>query len=208
MTQPTPAHPATMAAQLDAPSTPSDAPRPAPILATARLILRPMYTKDAPSMTLAANSPAIAKYMMSTFPNPYTIDAAISWIAMNLAMPHPANYSICEASNPDIIIGGIGLKPGADVNRHTAEVGFWVGEKYWGKGYTTEALAGFTKWSLQEWEGKDGQRLKRLWGGVFEGNHASMRCFEKCGYSKEGVMKGHVEKNGVIMDQHIFGFLC
>lgn len=96
------------------------------------------------------------------------------------------------------------MKLGADVNAHTAEVGYWIGEKYWGVGYATEILEGFDKWAFEQWE-KDGKRLRKLWGTVFSENKGSMRCLEKCGYSREGVLKDHVEKDGKVMDTHCFG---
>jgi ribosomal-protein-alanine N-acetyltransferase len=203
--QPTPAHPSTMLTQLSASTTPSSTSIPASILTTSRLLLRPMHPADAPSMSSSANSPKVAQYMSLQFPSPYTVEAAETWIAMNTPLPLQSNFVICEIDSPENVIGGIGLKLGADISSHTAEVGFWVGERFWGRGYTTEALAGFTKWSFESFEGKDGQRLRRLWGGVCGGNDASARCFEKCGYAKEGVMKSHVEKNGEVRDMHLFG---
>jgi ribosomal-protein-alanine N-acetyltransferase len=202
--QPTPAHPAIMEAQIKASSMPMDAPIPQPILTTARLIVRSYHPQDAPSMSLNGNNPAVAKYMSLAFPAPYEISHAEGWINMNMARQHQTDFSI-YLSSPEVFIGGIGLKPGADVNSHTAEVGYWIGEKYWGKGYISEVLDAFTKWSFESFEGKDGQRLRRLWGGVLSGNVGSMRCFEKCGYAPEGVQKGHVEKYGKVMDMHLFG---
>lgn len=203
-TQPTPAHPATMQAQMEASSPSKTATNPAPILTTRRLIVRPMCLEDAPSAALNANNPLIAKYMSLGFPSPYTLVKAEEWINMNMALPYQEAFVICEHSSPAVVIGGVGVKVGTDVNAHTGEVGYWMGQDYWGRGYTTEMLEGLTKWVFENWE-KDGERLRRLWGGVFSGNVASMRCFEKCGYAREGVMKGHCEKNGEVMDMHIFG---
>jgi ribosomal-protein-alanine N-acetyltransferase len=193
-----------MEAQLEASDAPANIPIPSPIITTTRLIVRPMHLQDAPSMSLSANDPLITKYMRLTFPDPYTLQSAEGWINMNLALPYQDAFAVCERSSPDVVIGGIGLKPGADVSAHTGEVGFWIGKSHWGKGYTTEVLESFTKWSFQTYE-KDGQRIRRLWACVFSGNVASMRCFEKCGYAKEGVMKGHCEKHGQVYDQHLFG---
>jgi len=198
MTQPTPT-------QIEASNTPQDAPLPTPILITSRILIRTLHPKDAASTALNANSPVVAKYMSNQFPHPYTLQSAETWIAMNTPLPIQTNFGICEASDPSNVIGGIGLTIGVDVSSHTAEVGFWVGEKYWGKGYATEVLEAFTQWSFESWEGKDGQRLRRLWGKVFSGNNGSMRCFEKCGYAKEGVLKGHAEKRGEVLDMHLFG---
>jgi ribosomal-protein-alanine N-acetyltransferase len=203
--QPAPAHPALVEAQINASPMPKDTPIPLPILTTGRLIVRSYHPQDAPSLSLAANNLAIAKYMPLTFPSPYTLNNAEAWIALNLDRPYQTDFGIYGASCPDILIGCIGLKLGADVYIHTAELGFWVDEKYWGKGYSSEILEAFTKWAFEVFEGKDGRRLRRLWGGVFSGNVGSMRCFEKCGYVREGVMKGHVEKHGQVLDLHVFG---
>ncbi|KAH7393912.1 acyl-CoA N-acyltransferase [Phaeosphaeria sp. MPI-PUGE-AT-0046c] len=195
----------TTGAQAQTPDSSIDAPIPKPILSTARLIIRPYHLQDAASMSLNGNSAAVAKYMHLTFPHPYTIEAGEVWVRMNIASPKPSHFAICEASSPDTAIGSIGLKLGNDTASHTAELGFWIGEKYWGKGYMTEAIAPFTEWAFETFEGKDGQRLRRLFSEVWSGNGASMRCFEKCGYAPEGIMKGHAEKNGEVMDVHLFG---
>ncbi|KAH8727100.1 acyl-CoA N-acyltransferase [Phaeosphaeriaceae sp. PMI808] len=193
-----------MEAQIEVSDTSEVAPVPQPIFTTARLIIRPQYPNDAASMSLHANNEAVAEYMSLAFPSPYTLTDAKNWIAMNTPTP-PCHFGLFEASSPDIQIGGIGLVPGSDCSSHVAEIGFWIGEIFWGKGYTTEALEGFTKWSFESWEGKNGQRLRRLTGTVMSGNIGSMRCFEKCGYEHEGVLKAHIEKHGKVMDRHMFG---
>lgn len=124
---------------------------------------------------------------------------------MNLAPPL-YNWGICERSAPETVIGGVGLKPGADVQSHTAEVGFWIGEEFWGKGFVTEMLRALTEWCFTVEEiGR--QRWTRLFAFIFAGNGGSARCFEKCGYAKEGTLKGGVEKNGVASDLHIYGLV-
>lgn len=155
-------------------------------------------------MVLHANSPLVARYMSLRFPHPYTHSDATTWIELNRTAPID-NWGIYQSCAPEVQIGGTGIKPGSDVNAHTAEIGFWIGEAYWGKGYTTEMLEGFTAWLFSPEQQERG--LRRLWGNVFEGNVASMRCFEKCGYEKEGVLKGHCEKGGVVLDVHIFGLV-
>lgn len=182
-----------------------DTPIPNPILTTARLIIREYHPQDAKSMSLYGNDALVAKYMHLSFPHPYTIESGETWIGMNIGAAHPCHFAICEASSPDTAIGSIGLKLGADTASHTAELGFWVGQKFWGKGYVTEATKAFTQWAFESFEGKDGQRLRRLFSTVWSGNVGSMRCFEKCGYAPEGIMKGHAEKHGEIWDVHLFG---
>lgn len=203
-TQPPPAHPLVMETLLENASQTPDLRLPQPILTTNRLIIRPMYPLDSHSMAASANNPLVAKYMSLAFPHPYTLASANTWIEMNLAKPQQDDFCICEKSSPEVVVGGIGLKPGTDISSHTAEVGYWIGEKYWGKGYTTECLDGFTKWCFSS-ESREGTKITKLWGGVIGGNGASMRCFEKCGYVKEGILKGHCEKHGEVYDMHLFG---
>jgi RimJ/RimL family protein N-acetyltransferase len=66
----------------------------------------------------------------------------------------------------------------------------------------TEMLAAFTDYVF---EGRHKGGYKRLFAGVMSGNGASMKCLGKCGYAPEGVLKGHVEKHGVVSDLHMFG---
>jgi RimJ/RimL family protein N-acetyltransferase len=96
-------------------------------------------------------------------------------------------------------MGGIGIKPGTDVFSHTAEIGYWLGEEYWGRGVMSEALPAFTLWV---WRNRD---VDRLWAGVYDGNMASQRLLDKAGYQYEGLMRGHVLKEGTLMDLHVYG---
>lgn len=198
--QSTPSHPGTMAAQVETIPATEDVPLPEPVITTPRLILRPYHRQDAVSMQKYAAPAAITKYMSLAFAHPYTLEHATNWINMNLKDNLP-NYIICEKDSPEICIGGIGLRPGSDVQSHTAELGYWVGVPFWGKGYTTEALQALTDWVF----GEKGDVYRRLWASVVDGNTASIKCLEKCGYTAEGVMKGHVEKHGVVSDLHILG---
>lgn len=128
---------------------------------------------------------------------------------MNVAPPI-VNWAICLSAAPEIVIGGCGLKPDVDVRTHCAEVGYWIGEEHWGKGLITEMLGALTEWVFTSGESLlagEGRRWTRLWGGIFEGNGASMRCFEKCGYVKEGVLRGAVEKHGKTCGLVIYGLL-
>jgi ribosomal-protein-alanine N-acetyltransferase len=198
--------PATMESQTQTSNMSMDQAVLPPIFTTERLIVRPYHPKDAPSMTLNANSPKTAQYMSNTFPNPYDLQAAKNWISMNVGQTHPAHFGIFHKSDPEACIGGIGLNHlSKDVFAHTAEIGYWIGEKHWGQGLMTEALDGMTKWSFESFEGKDGQRLRKLYGGIFSPNLGSMRCFEKNGFPLEGILKGHVEKNGKTLDLHMYG---
>jgi RimJ/RimL family protein N-acetyltransferase len=193
-----------MKAEIDTATITADSPIPAPLITTERLIIRNMHPSDAPSMALHANNPRVARDMTLAFPEPYTLEAAHSWINMNINIPQINAWCICQCDSPDKLIGGVGLKPGADVESHTAQVGYWVGEEFWGRGYVTEVLEALTEWCFSERK-VDGKVLKKLCGTVHDRNIGSIRCFEKCGYKREGVLKDQVEKHGDVMDLHLYG---
>jgi ribosomal-protein-alanine N-acetyltransferase len=174
--QSTPAHPAIMKAEVDT-NTTADSPIPTPFVTTQRLIVRNMHPSDASSMCLNADNPRIAKHMSLVFPDPYTLAEANKWINMNINIPQVDNWVICERDAPDVVIGGIGLKLGRDVSSHTAEVGFWIGEKFWGRRYMPEVLEAFTEWCFLERK-VEGKRLTKLGAYVFSPNTGSMRCLE------------------------------
>ena len=161
-------------------------------------------------MALAANNPAVAKYMTNAFPSPYTLESATTWISMNQTPPF-LNWAICTAAAPDVVIGGCGLKPGADVNACGVEIGFWMGEAHWGKGYMTELLREMVGWVFGTEEGRRLSGREKGWtrvcGWVMAGNEGSLRVFEKCGFRREGLMRGAAEKWGESIDKVVFGLL-
>ncbi|KAF2130123.1 GCN5-related N-acetyltransferas-like protein [Dothidotthia symphoricarpi CBS 119687] len=175
---------------------------PPPLFPPSRITVRPMHPLDAVSMAQHATSPMVAKYMSPSFPHPYTPSDATHWINLNLGAS-ANSFGIYNSESPGIMIGNVGLRFNPDANANTAEVGFWLGDAYWGRGYITEVLEKFTAWCFSKEQ--EGRGLCVLWGGVLDGNVGSMRCFEKAGYERERVLKDHYEKGGKLLDMHIFG---
>jgi RimJ/RimL family protein N-acetyltransferase len=172
-----------------------------PIVILALSKIREYVPGDAAAIAQQCNNHNISKWLTNNFPHPYSLQDAHNWINHNLAISAngpPQNFAIVDLET-DSVIGGIGIKPGTDVYSHTAEVGYWLGEGYWGRGIISEALPAFTRWVWQNSE------VKRLWAGVFDGNMASRRVLEKAGYAYEGKMRGHVQKEGIVRDSHVYG---
>ncbi|NIR77506.1 MAG: GNAT family N-acetyltransferase, partial [Gemmatimonadetes bacterium] len=72
--------------------------------------------------------------------------------------------------------GGIGISPGRDVERVSAEVGYWLGRAHWGRGIMTEVVRRFTAWAIERFE------LTRIFALPYARNRASARVLEKAGY--------------------------
>ncbi|KAF8192768.1 acyl-CoA N-acyltransferase [Mycena galopus ATCC 62051] len=178
----------------------SPIPIPIPILTLSRSIIRPYHMLDAPSSAREANDPRIAQWMRNQFPSPYTLSDAESWINICLESLPPRNFAI---TRPDgTYVGAIGLKVFTDIESHTMEIGYWLGEAHWGAGIMTEAVVAFSKWAFETIP-----ELLRLEAGVFGGNEGSMAVLRKAGYTFEGRKRNAVFKNGKVLDMHMFALL-
>jgi RimJ/RimL family protein N-acetyltransferase len=95
-------------------------------------------------------------------------------------------------------VGGIGLVLMNDVERCSAEVGYWLGEQYWGRGITTAALTALTEYAFKK------LNLTRVFALPFTRNDASIRVLAKAGYTCEGCLRRSAVKDGVVLDQFMF----
>ncbi len=163
------------------------------------LILRPWRFSDADAMVHHANNRKIWLNLRDRFPHPYTHADAHAWLAMRAAdTGSPHNFAIefdAEA------IGGIGLEFFTDVHRMTAEIGYWLGESMWGRGFATLAVKATTEYAFATFE------LHRLQAMVYQWNPASARVLEKAGYTLEGRLRKYIVKDNRIGDALIYAKL-
>jgi ribosomal-protein-alanine N-acetyltransferase len=101
----------------------------------------------------------------------------------------------------DQAVGGVGFAIQEDVFRRSAEIGYWLGEEFWGRGIATEAVRAVTEHAFAHHD------LCRIYAGVFEWNPVSMRVLEKAGYAYEGRMRRSVTKAGSIIDQMVYAIV-
>ncbi len=150
---------------------------------------------DAPSLARYANNRNISRNMRDTFPFPYTLTDAHDWISLVMQQSPEANFAIASA---DEVIGGIGLIFRDDIHRRSAEIGYWLGEPFWGQGIATAALRAVTDHAFANHD------LARLEAHVFEWNPASMRVLEKVGYVLEGKLRQSITKESQTIDGFLF----
>jgi len=160
-----------------------------------RSVLRAWVRGDAHSVTKHANNPKIARQLRDRFPHPYRESDAKSWLDA-VTRTHSMERLAIEVEGE--AVGGIGLDLQTDVHRRSAELGYWLGESYWGRGIMTEAVRAYTELVFGSFD------LCRLFAGVFETNPASARVLEKCGYVLEGRMRRSVLKGGKMLDQLLY----
>lgn len=160
-----------------------------------RLTLRDWRDEDATVIAPLANNRAIWINVRDRFPHPYSIADAEIFVAKSQAEDPRRNFAICLDDEP---IGSIGIIPGTDIYRKSAEVGYWLGEPYWGRGYASEAIRGFTDWAFGHYD------LVRLFASVFTYNEASARALEKAGFTREATSRCAAIKDGKIFDEWLY----
>jgi RimJ/RimL family protein N-acetyltransferase len=162
------------------------------------ITLRNWQEKDIKSLSQNANNKKIWDNLRDEFPFPYTVLAAKQWISLANADNPLTNFAIIYKGSA---IGGVGINIQADVYRKNAEIGYWLGEKYWNKGISTKALKAMIQYTFRNFE------VIRIFAHVFESNIASIRVLHKCGFSEEACLKKSIIKNNKIQDCYIYSIL-
>ncbi len=163
---------------------------------TERLVLRHWSDDDAEALARHANNRRVWINLRDRFPHPYTLQHAREWIGRCRAAPEPPLDLAIEHAGE--AIGAVGLQPMADVSRFTAEIGYWLGEAFWGRGLATEALRHFTAYAFERFP------FERLEAWVFDTNPPSRRVLEKSGYRYEATMRRAAFKDGRFVDCHVY----
>ena len=154
---------------------------------------------DIDSLVAYANNHNIWLNLRDQFPRPYTKRDGREFIReMRRRTPETA-FAIAVGGQA---VGGIGFMLHTDVERVSAEIGFWLGEPFWDRGIVTEALIAMTRYAI------DTHKLTRLYALPFAWNTASCRVLEKAGYVLEARLQRSAIKNGRIVDQFQYAFIA
>lgn len=157
--------------------------------------LRPWRKGDEFSLAHHANDREIWRNLRDRFPHPYTVADAEAWVRLVEGEDPPVNFAI-EVDGQ--VVGGIGLERGKDIERITAELGYWLGRAFWGRGIVSAAVRGVTAYAFST------LGLTRVYALSFARNHASLRVLEKAGYVREGRLRRFALKDGEVLDQVLF----
>ncbi len=157
--------------------------------------LRPLRREDAPTLARYANNPKVAQHLRDRFPHPYSADDALQFIEYVSHTPDECVACVDIAHEP---AGTIGLQFRKDIERCSAELGYWLGEPFWGRGVMVAAVRAFTAWAMPRFQ------LTRVYAEVFADNPASLRVLEKSGFQKIGVLRRAAIKAGIYHDYVLY----
>ena len=151
---------------------------------------------DAESLAKHANNRNVWLTLRDRFPHPYTIEDARSFLERATSGEGPEKLFCIDIDGA--AVGGIGLHPGEDVHRLTAEFGYWLGEEFWGQHIMSEVVPAFVNYCFEKFS------LTRMFAAAYANNPASARVLEKSGFTREGRLRKNVIKDGKILDSLIY----
>ncbi len=160
-----------------------------------RCVVRPWRMADAEALVRHANNVNVARQLRDRFPHPYAKADANAFLKAAVSDRDSSNLAIEVGGEA---VGAIGYVIGTDVERYSAEIGYWLGEAYWARGIATEAVVLLTDHAFAA------VNLLRLFALPFADNAGSMRVLEKAGYAREAVLKSSSVKHGRPRDQALY----
>ena len=157
-------------------------------------VLRAWRPIDLNSLVANASHADVSRGLRDRFPYPYTGDDGRAWLAR--AVDESDRAWAIEIDG--LAVGGVSLHPGSDVHRHSAELGYWIGRRFWNRGIMSTILVRFAPEAMVAF------RLHRLFAAVYANNPASARVLEKADFAREGVQKSAVVKRGELLDLIVY----
>lgn len=161
-----------------------------PVLLSQRLVLRAPHTEDIDALAHLANNAAIAT-MVSRMPHPYTATDAADFVRRtNIGEIGKCVYAITKAENGEFL-GCCALEP--HQHDEALELGYWLGQPYWNKGYGTEAAHALIDMAFRT------RQIDHIDARCRVTNIASRRVIQKCGFQFQGTgMVGNLAMGGMV----------
>jgi len=159
-------------------------------------ILRPWQLSDIESLAKYANNKNLTPFLTNRFPVPYTENDAKNFIEIALKESPMFKYAIDINGEA---VGGIEFYPQTDVLCKNIEIGYWIGEPFWGKGIMTEVVKQIIPIGFERFD------VTRIYAKVFEGNIGSQKVLENAGFTLEARFENIIYKYDSFQDELIYG---
>ena len=170
-----------------------------PPIAAGPVTLRRWRDSDRLKLVAEANNKAVWRNMTHLFPHPYTEEDAKFWLERCLAQDPPLDLVV--ALDDELIgVGGV-TAPGEGVGRHSASIGYWLGQNHWGRGIGTAVSGAMLRYGFETLD------VERIQAEVFGWNPASARVLEKNGFVLDGRRRKAIFKDGEFVDELIYSIL-
>ncbi len=169
------------------------------ILETERLRLRPLEVADADRLFPILNDPEVmAHWDVPEIDDPDLVRAIVQGQVIDATSGRAFHWTI-RTIEDDQFLGACDV---SDIDRwhKRAEIGFLLGRGAWGQGYALEAMRSVIAFAAA-------MGVRRLAARTHLGNKRSDAVLEKLGFEQEGLLRGHVLRDGEHRDCRLFGLL-
>jgi len=160
--------------------------------------IRHIEKQDVEQLARLGDNKKIWDNLRDYIPHPYTLKDAEDFIKMLSESDPVTTFAVCYDA---VFAGVMGYNLQTDIYRESAEIGYWLGEEFWGKGIASRAIMLVIDHAFNTLD------LKRLYTAVFDYNVGSRRVLEKAGFQYEGRAIKSIIKNGEYHDEIKFGLL-
>lgn len=162
--------------------------------------IRPWRLEDAEHIAAMLNDPQVLDNLRDGLPYPYTPADAREYITSMLEADPEKVFAFAIVVE-DKAVGSIGVFRQENIHFRTAELGYYIGRPYWGRGVMTSAVRQTVEYVFQHSD------ILKVFAEPFAKNAASCRVLEKAGFTLEGVLRSHAVKHGEILDMKLYARL-
>lgn len=166
-----------------------------PTVAGERCVLRALRADDAAALQRHADDEAVWRNLFEGFPRPYSLADAQAWCEGGWRV----SGAVWAITVDGELVGCISVRPDQGWLRCNAEVGYWIGQPFWRRGITSEALKLVADWAFARDAG-----LTRLYAPIFAWNEGSQGVARSCGFQLEGRMPMSAIKAGQVIDRVVY----
>lgn len=165
-----------------------------------KIVLRAWQEEDAGELARIIGNKKIQDRLRDGIPYPYTEEDGLFFIREMLAADRDSVFAYAIAVNGRLA-GSIAVFRQGNIHRRSGEVGYYLGEAFWGRGIGSHALALLCDTIFEKTD------LLRLYAEPFAENIPSCRILEKNGFRCEGILRQNAVKNGRILDMKLYALL-
>ena len=162
--------------------------------------IRPWRLEDKAALAAMLNNKKILNNLRDGIPHPYTEQDAEEFITSMLSADPTKTFPFAITVG-DELIGSIGVFRGDNVHCRTAEVGYYLAEPYWGRGYMTSAVKQVCAYIFENTD------IIRIFADPYAYNTGSCRVLEKAGFQYEGTLRSNAYKNGKVLDMKMYALV-
>lgn len=159
--------------------------------------LREWRAEDKTGLAALLNNRKILDNLRDGLPYPYTERDAEAYIAAMRASDRTKTFAFAVTAG-NVLAGSIGVFRRENIHARTAEMGYYIGEPYWGRGLATSAVRQACEYVFAHTD------IIRIFAEPFARNAASCRVLEKAGFRLEGVLRSNAVKNGKVLDMRLY----